>query len=300
MKIKRKIIPGIYGIYSKIKNKWYIGESKDIFDRWSDHKKTLKSNSHHSIKLQRHYNKYGIQDLGFSILMTQESNRSFWEKFLIKCFDSYKNGFNCTEGGEHPPHRPYKKFILSNFLTGETVEGENLKQFSIERNVPLSSLWAVLKGIYNQTNGWYDPSKNNKPKPYKLIDPTGQEYIFFSIKEFAMSNNLNKNQLTNILNGFTKYHKGWHLSNLPQEPKIKKAPNAKFFKIVSPEGKLVCGDSLGYFAKTNGLSQGSLHQVVNGLRSNHKGWRRYIGPQSLVSLQEDNIKIRKGRFLCRV
>jgi len=62
-------ISGIYQIQSKIKpGRIYIGSAVNIQHRWDRHISDLKLNKHHSVKLQRHYNKYGKKDLVFIIL----------------------------------------------------------------------------------------------------------------------------------------------------------------------------------------------------------------------------------------
>lgn len=61
--------PGIYQIQSKIKpERIYIGSSMLINDRWKIHLIYLRRGDHHSPKLQNHYNKYGENDLVFSII----------------------------------------------------------------------------------------------------------------------------------------------------------------------------------------------------------------------------------------
>jgi group I intron endonuclease len=61
--------PAIYKIESKCNpERIYIGSASNIQDRWNRHKRDLKNNKHHSIKLQRHYNKYGVNDLLFIII----------------------------------------------------------------------------------------------------------------------------------------------------------------------------------------------------------------------------------------
>ena len=64
-----KKISGIYMIQS-ISNpkRVYIGSAIDIKSRWYVHKSLLKRGKHHSIKLQRHYDKYGWDDLVFEII----------------------------------------------------------------------------------------------------------------------------------------------------------------------------------------------------------------------------------------
>jgi group I intron endonuclease len=62
-------ISGIYQIQSKVKPKRvYIGSAVNMKKRWWTHIHSLKFNNHHSIKLQRHFNKYGIDDLVFIII----------------------------------------------------------------------------------------------------------------------------------------------------------------------------------------------------------------------------------------
>jgi group I intron endonuclease len=60
---------GIYKIQSKAHpERCYVGSAFVFENRWSLHKVNLRANSHHSIILQNHVNKYGIDDLLFYIL----------------------------------------------------------------------------------------------------------------------------------------------------------------------------------------------------------------------------------------
>jgi group I intron endonuclease len=59
---------GIYQIQSKIKNWLYIGSSKNLKNRKSEHFNDLKNNKHGNIHLQRHFKKYGEDDLIFGII----------------------------------------------------------------------------------------------------------------------------------------------------------------------------------------------------------------------------------------
>ena len=71
-KIKRTNIPatsaGIYQIQSVKNGKIYIGSAVNIRKRKNSHFHNLKNKKHHSIYLQRHFNKYGKTNLQFSIL----------------------------------------------------------------------------------------------------------------------------------------------------------------------------------------------------------------------------------------
>lgn len=85
---------GIYKIESIIKpNRCYIGSAKDFANRWRSHIRDLKNNEHHSVKLQRHVNKYGIEDMVLKIILCcKDSELIVSEEFFINKISPY---FNC-------------------------------------------------------------------------------------------------------------------------------------------------------------------------------------------------------------
>lgn len=86
-------VSGIYKIQSQIKpHRIYIGSAKDVFSRWGRHLRKLRKGSHHSIKLQRHYNKYGEADLSFTVLSGWDINNMLdVEQFYIDAYNPYFN-----------------------------------------------------------------------------------------------------------------------------------------------------------------------------------------------------------------
>jgi group I intron endonuclease len=92
-------ISGIYQIQSKIKpERIYIGSAVDIGHRWNEHLRKLRNGKHINPKLQHHYNKYGKNDLIFSILIgCAKDDLITIEQFYI---DSKKCWFNlCPKAG---------------------------------------------------------------------------------------------------------------------------------------------------------------------------------------------------------
>lgn len=59
---------GIYRIKNKINDKCYIGSSVNFDDRKNLHFSLLRRGIHHSIILQRAYDKYGLEFLSFEVL----------------------------------------------------------------------------------------------------------------------------------------------------------------------------------------------------------------------------------------
>ena len=115
---------GIYSIYSKSQNCYYIGKSKDIYYRILKHKSDLRLNRHHSQYLQNTYNKYGLEDLEWNIICECSLEESAeLEKYYIELYNSYEKGFNMTTGGEWgAPNRKFSEETLKKL--SENIKGE--------------------------------------------------------------------------------------------------------------------------------------------------------------------------------
>ena len=59
---------GIYTITNIANGHRYVGSAVDMGRRWSQHKGSLLSNRHHSIYLQRAWNKHGENTFEFEVL----------------------------------------------------------------------------------------------------------------------------------------------------------------------------------------------------------------------------------------
>ena len=64
---------GIYKIQSLSNpNLFYIGSSINIEKRWRQHIHRLKVHKHENQRLQNHFNKYGLNDLKFTIMFSSD------------------------------------------------------------------------------------------------------------------------------------------------------------------------------------------------------------------------------------
>jgi group I intron endonuclease len=98
---------GIYKITNMVNRKVYIGQSTNIKRRWKDHKKDAfwENNPEYEYPLYRAMRKYGIDSFSFEVIeecSKEELNEK--EKLYIAQYDSYKNGYNQTEGGDSGVH----------------------------------------------------------------------------------------------------------------------------------------------------------------------------------------------------
>jgi group I intron endonuclease len=71
---KLELKSGIYRIINKVNNKCYIGSAINIFGRFATHRNQLRDNKHHSVYLQRSWNKYGEDNFVFERVEYCEKN----------------------------------------------------------------------------------------------------------------------------------------------------------------------------------------------------------------------------------
>lgn len=72
----------IYKIRNKTNNKFYLGSSKNLANRWREHKRDLRNNKHHSPRLQHAWNKYGPENFAFEVI--EELSQECSDKLLLE------------------------------------------------------------------------------------------------------------------------------------------------------------------------------------------------------------------------
>ena len=146
------MISGIYCIENKINQKKYIGQSKDISERWVKHVRDLNNGVHHNIHLQASWDKYGEKNFDFKIIKACKPlylNR--FEKIYINIYDTYNNGYNMTTGGDiNPMNMPEIRNKIAVSMTGE-------KNHFYGKNHSLSS--EIEMSYHHNTTGYFRVSK---------------------------------------------------------------------------------------------------------------------------------------------
>ncbi len=98
---------GVYKIRNLITDDCYVGSAAYSFNkRWNTHKHQLKNNKHHSIILQRAWNKYGEKNFKFEIIECCEPSDC-----LVKeqhYLDNLKPKYNIHPNAESPLGRKLK------------------------------------------------------------------------------------------------------------------------------------------------------------------------------------------------
>ena len=210
----QEIICGIYSIYNTITKKYYIGQSKDIYTRWRQHKAR-----YDGCAIHRAIDKYGIDNFIFSIIeQCPEELLDEREIYWISYFDSYFHGYNETSGGNRPAHTICNKVIEMYDLDGNYIKDfPSMAEAARELNCSLSLISAVIqqrrptaKGYQFKTKGdetvIIGPFQKKKSGPvgkaviqYDLDDNIIKEYI--SASEAARQTGLHAQNISGVCRG---------------------------------------------------------------------------------------------------
>jgi len=212
---------GVYKITNLINGKIYIGSSFDMGKRWNRHLNELKSNKHHSQKLQRAFNKYGVNNFIFEELeLCGKENLNEVEQFWLDKFDSYNQGYNCSPNVKKPMlgknHSNETKKIMSSKRLGKILSEETREKLSLsnkgkkydiyteERNNKISE---SLKGRQSPILG-KKRSQQFKEKHYKKIKQFTKDGVYIktwdSISECANHLSMDSSSITKVCRGKLK------------------------------------------------------------------------------------------------
>lgn len=171
----------IYKIYNDINDKIYIGlTTKTLKDRFLKHyyaSKEYSINPKTNQPLYRAINKYGFEH--FFIELIEECNDDILperEQYWIKQYDSYKNGYNGSYGGEgvlHYDHEQIYKLLLNSEMTCQEIAKQIgccipiVYEVGHAYNINLMSRAATQRW---QKDSYKNNKKNQYNKKLKLIN----------------------------------------------------------------------------------------------------------------------------------
>jgi group I intron endonuclease len=118
----------IYKIENTLNGAVYIGSAANYVSRVSNHRQRLKSNTHHSIKLQHAWNKYGESSFVFSVLEVVE-NREALIPAEQRWMDLLAPAYNIAKVAGSPlgvKHGDEMKRKISIAMTGRVYSEETL------------------------------------------------------------------------------------------------------------------------------------------------------------------------------
>ena len=173
----------IYKITNNINGKIYIGKTmRSIKQRWKEHLANIKKEECKNRLLYRAINKYGVEN--FSIEKIEECSDiilSDREKYWIEYYNSFKNGYNATKGGDGSPYID-RKLVIEIYK-----QIQNCKKTAEILNIHIDSVYKILKSNNIERKSSQEISKECSSKPVYMLNKKDLRIlkVFASMKEAA-------------------------------------------------------------------------------------------------------------------
>ena len=190
----------IYKITNTINSKSYIGQTiQNVKERFYQHCATKCSKAVSNMAIHRAIKKYGKSN--FTVEVIEEidfANLNDRERYWIKYYNSYNNGYNSTKGGQDGC-KPFKDLdvesIIKEYNTGKSlrtlgtifkVDKQTIKDLLIRHNVEL------------RTTRTYKLSQKDRDK---VLEDFASG---LSRKEIMIKWNISKSYLSQLINGYRR------------------------------------------------------------------------------------------------
>ena len=190
----------IYKITNTINGKSYIGQTiQNVKERFYQHCATKCSKAVSNMAIHRAIKKYGKSNFTVEVIEEIDSaNLNDRERYWIKYYNSYNNGYNSTKGGQDGC-RPFKDLdvesIIKEYNTGKSlrtlgtifkVDKQTIKDLLIRHNVEL------------RTTRTYKLSQKDRDK---VLEDFASR---LSRKEIMIKWNISKSYLSQLINGYRR------------------------------------------------------------------------------------------------
>jgi group I intron endonuclease len=145
---------GVYAIINIQNNHIYVGSALNIGIRWERHKKSLCKGVHHSIYLQRAWDKYGENNfICIPVFICTHNRIEVEQQFIDNLHPEYNMAIKANGGSYPGVHKGIKRpdIILRNKL--HKTRGHTGKPHSTEAKEKMSKAWEArkLRGTSDET-----------------------------------------------------------------------------------------------------------------------------------------------------
>lgn len=196
---------GIYAIVHRESGKVYIGSAGNSFrQRWQQHKHQLRKGRHHSILLQRAWNKYSEFAFDFKILEIVPKDEWLDNQYLT---DVEQTWLDSTQA--YDPEKGYNICPTAGSNLGVKLSEEARRNISESRKGEKHHQWGKPLSEEHRQN--ISQSKTNS-KTYSFISPEGELVEITNLNGFCKEKGLTQSAMFNMAKGKFKQHKGWRLA----------------------------------------------------------------------------------------
>ncbi len=200
---------GIYKIQAQ-QGKMYIGSSVDIESRWRQHVLDMVANRHTNIKLQRAYNKYGVDYFTFTIIEVVADKTKLLlqeQKYLNILFHYNISKYNIlrTAGSNYGVQRSQQtKEKMSKAQIGNKNNIGRVNSMETRQKMSIAQ-----KGRFISQEHRDKLADTNSKTVYTLLSPNGEVTEIINLAKFGRDNDLGTTKLYEVVSGKRKSHKGW-------------------------------------------------------------------------------------------
>ena len=188
----------IYKITNKINGKSYIGQTiQSVKERFYQHCATKCSQAILNMVIHKAITKYGKSNFTIEVIEEVESaNLNDRERYWIRYYDSYNNGYNSTEGGQDGIK--LFKNLDTESIVREYKSGKSLREIGRLFNVDKQTIKDLLvrNNINLRTTRTYKFSQKDREDILKDLS------LGLSRKEIISKWHISKSYLSQLINGY--------------------------------------------------------------------------------------------------
>ena len=190
----------IYKITNKINGKSYIGQTiQNVKERFYQHCATKCRQAILNMVIHKAINKYGKSNFTIEVIEEVEStNLNDRERYWIRYYDSYNNGYNSTEGGQDGIK--LFKNLDTESIVREYKSGKSLREIGRLFNVDKQTIKDLLvrNNINLRTTRTYKLSQKDREDIIKDLS------LGLSRKEIISKWHISKAYLSQLINGYRR------------------------------------------------------------------------------------------------
>ena len=190
----------IYKITNKVNGKSYIGQTiQNVKERFYQHCAIRCSQAVLNMAIHKAINKYGKSNFTIEVIEEVEStNLNDREKYWIRYYDSYNNGYNSTEGGQDGIK--LFKNLDTESIVREYKSGKSLREIGRLFNVDKQTIKDLLvrNNINLRTTRTYKLSQKDREDIIKDLS------LGLSRKEIISKWHISKSYLSQLINGYRR------------------------------------------------------------------------------------------------
>lgn len=190
----------IYKITNKINGKSYIGQTiQNVKERFYQRCATKCSQAILNMVIHKAINKYGKSNFTIEVIEEVEStNLNDRERYWIRYYDTYNNGYNSTEGGQDGIK--LFKNLDTESIVREYKYGKSLREigrlFNVDKQTSKDLL--VRNNINLRTTRTYKLSQKDREDIIKDLS------LGLSRKEIISKWHISKGYLSQLINGYRR------------------------------------------------------------------------------------------------